>query len=174
MGVSGWLLAHAVTFWLSVRSLAGIPQSDQHVHAPAASATVIGALVATSILALGLTAKRRGGKPSSTLSLAGVAGSVGLSTLVFLAADAAEHSALGLAPTPPVLLMLGALLHLLLSVGSSLVWLRFSGAVLVLLAWLHASAEPSAARRIRAPQRAQGPRRLLWAAAVAGRAPPMS
>ncbi|NMO49888.1 hypothetical protein HH310_01560 [Actinoplanes sp. TBRC 11911] len=163
VGALGWLLAHAVTFWLSAHSNPGAPER---------ATTAIRVLAAVCVLAVALAAVRRTPSRRYEWAASGVVGSVGLSTLVFFAADAVEHSALGQRPTPPALLLLGALMHILFSVGSSLMWLRFSSTVLVLLGWLCPAGEASSGRRIRASQRTRRPRRLLWAAAVAGRAPP--
>ena len=173
VGAFGWLLAHVVTFWLSTHSHPGMPDTARQLHSyAAAAAVVVAGLTAASVLTVSLATRRIAQRPPA-LRAGGVAGSVGLSTLVFLAADAIEHSTLGLDSTPPALLLLGALLHTLFGVGGSLVWLRFSGTVHAVLTWLRPPARPAARRPVRAPQRPRGHPRLLWAPAVAGRAPPL-
>jgi hypothetical protein len=176
VGAFGWLLAHVVTFWLATHSHHDSPSlSSWHVHGFAAAGTVVaGSLAAVWVIALLAASWWTGGSASSSPRgrRPSVHRAVGLSTGSFLAADAIEHAVFGLAPTPPTLMVLGVLLHALLGVGSSLLWLSFTDVVRSVLTAMWPSTSSGACPPVMPDQRSRRPRRLLWAAVVAGRAPP--
>lgn len=176
VGAVGWLLAHVVTIWLAAHSEHGsLTPTGWHTHGyPSAVAT--GGIAAVSLVALALAAglgrtPRSWSPPSRQVT---VHRAIGLSTVAFLAADVVEHAVLGLAPAPPALVLLGALLHALFGAGSSLLWMRFTDGVRGMLSSLRPAVSVGARRPNRPAHRPPRPRRLLWAEAVAGRAPPAS
>ena len=173
VGTFGWLLAHVVTFWLVAHRHAGMLETAGHVHSgTAVSAAIVGVLATASLTAIVFRARRTGIPAPEATGGASVTRLVGLSILAFLAADAAEHAVLGWERTPPALLLFGALLHAIFGAGGSLCCLRLSSTVRILLAWLRPLLAPNARRTIGAGE-ATLRRRLLWADAVAGRAPPV-
>jgi hypothetical protein len=168
VGALGWLIAHLVTFWLLTHSHHGtLSLAGRHLHAVAAAEAVAAAGVAAAALAavpLGAALRRR--RPRRT----SVHLAVGLSTAAFVTADAVEHALLGLAPSPPATLFVGACLHALFGVGGSLLWVRLALGVRIPAVALRPA--PAVARPGlggRGPRRC---RRLLCSYAVAGRAPP--
>ena len=176
VGVLGWLTAHTLNFWFVAHSHFGAASSaSRHVHrASAAVAVIAGCLAVAAVVAVAVGAHAKSGAPAvprhrhTVVQLA-----VGLSTIAFLGADAVEHAALGLDGTPPVVLLIGIVLHTLLSVGASLFWRDFSAALRVLLRWLLGWALPEAQPARRPARRRCRRRRLWWAYALAGRAPPL-
>ncbi|MBU2669898.1 hypothetical protein KOI35_40945 [Actinoplanes bogorensis] len=170
VGLFGWLVAHTLNFWFIAHSHAGpLSLSTRHVHEVTAAATVVaGGLATAALIAAFLAgAGRQTGRPRwrGTVPLA-----AGLSTVAFLAADAIEHTVLGLESTPPVVVVLGALLHASFGAGASLYWLRFTGGIA--LPSTRSNPQPVTAALPMAP-RVRPWRRLLWATAVVGRAPPV-
>ena len=176
VGAAGWLLAHTVTLWLIAHSHHGtLSLSARPAHSSAAAAAVVagclaGASLLSVVLIVGLardSASRSARRRRTTFQLA-----VGVSTVAFLAADAVEHAVLGLEGASPVLVLFGACLHALVGAGSSLFWLRFTDTVHTILAPLRPLAA-APVHRLGRPARRSGRRRLLWAEAAAGRAPPI-
>ena len=175
VGAAGWLLAHTVTLWLIAHSHHGtLSLSARPAHSSASAAVVAGCLAGASLLSVVLivglardSASRSARRRRITFRLA-----VGLSTVAFLAADAVEHAVLGLEGASAVVVLFGACLHALVGAGSSLFWLRFTDTVHTILAPLRPPAAADA-HRLGRPARRLGRRRLLWADAAAGRAPPI-
>ena len=167
-GTAGWLLAHVVNLWFVAHSHDGVSTSTGHVHGyAAASSAVTGMLAVAALLAMCWMMRRtRRREPAA----AGLARPVVLSTSAFLAVDAVEHAVLGWERTPVVLLAAGAVLHALCTAASTMVWLRLSGALVLLLGWMRPPAAPSPRRFVGAARHPSARRRLLWAEAIVGRA----
>ena len=177
VGAAGWLLAHTVTLWLIAHSHQGtLTPSTRPGHSSAAAAAVVaGCLAGASLLSVVLTVglARDSASWSARHRRTSVRLAVGLSTVAFLAADAVEHAVLDLEGTSAVLVLFGACLHALVGAGSSVFWLRFSDTVHTVLAPVRPPATAGVHGLHRPTRRSPGRRRLLWADAVAGRAPPI-
>ncbi|GID29851.1 hypothetical protein [Paractinoplanes brasiliensis] len=172
VGAFGWLVAHTLNFWFIAHSHQGVlSSSGRHVHeVTAAAAVVTGALAAAALVAALLVGGFRPASRSENRNT--VAPATGLSTVAFLTADAIEHTVLGLESTPPIVIVFGALLHAAFGAGTSLYWVRLTGGVRIPV--VRPVPEPAVTARPRPPAPDDRPwRRLVWAYAVAGRAPPV-
>ncbi|WP_127506183.1 hypothetical protein [Actinoplanes solisilvae] len=169
VGVFGWLAAHTLNFWIIAHSHHGaLSTTERHVHQATAAATIVaGGLATAALVTAALVGGHRAAPRRSTVHVA-----VGLSAAAFLGADTIEHTLLGIDSTPPQAILLGLLLHAGFGAVSSLYWLRFTDSVCSLATPATTSPAEPAARPEPAEHETPRRRRLVWAYAVAGRAPP--